>query len=48
MRLPWGEGAYMTLIGQLDTRLSEFSAKLRDDLGIEPPSSLKLATTIYN
>jgi hypothetical protein len=38
----------MDLISQLDDRLGEFSTKLRDDLAIEPPSSLKLATTIYN
>ena len=42
------EGMHVKLLAIIDARLSEFSTKLRDDLAIEPPSSLKLATTIYD
>jgi hypothetical protein len=34
------------LLTDADHKLSAFSTKLRDDLAIEPPASLKLATTI--
>jgi hypothetical protein len=36
----------MSQINDFDNMLSAFSTKLRDDLGIEPPASLKLASYI--
>src|SRR5439155_27341925 len=38
----------IALIEDLDKKLSNYSTRLRDDLGIDAPASLKLATTIIS
>src|SRR5882757_9031842 len=38
--------SFPLLLNDLDEKIAAFAPRLRDDLGIEPPSSLKLASAV--